>query len=656
MKTIKFIISFCVLFIGMLIIGESHTFHLENFYTKFDQTTLYMQPHTTDQEMVKDILNSAKNNDVEVFTYIKSPKSMFSTEFEVYGSSGVEPYINKELQIHEEVYESLFMGNIRFSFSELDKIGEMDAVHEFYVIGNDDQVHAFKMNLIDKYAGNHPQEGYENTELRNTIILIWLLILCMILFLTFYDAIFTKKESLIKISMGESVHKIFWENVMIDSIVLTVHFSIVVSALSQFTSVWFRFDLSLTFFLLMLFLNSLLYLSLFNYPIKEVFSNSVGSKKLLTLNYSLKIFTSIITILIVSSNLVFIVESFNLYKQKSFFEEYSEYDYIRLQYKPVPNRDGSATNTLTDSVNVQMSFYQAFFREFKATSFVNISNLTKVEGILANQNSYAYLSSKIKELREAALAEKVYFVLPKGLSNDAGIVKKMMEAVHFYEGADFSYDHEVIYYEDPIELISIDENYTYGSDFFENPVIIYNNLTPKMLTAGSNNIQKMNVLHDIMYKIEDQAFTRFIEEHGLENQIVSRTNALENYENKWTIAKRVLYINLVFSVLVIVMELLIISSIIKLEYDINAIELAIKKVMGYSAVEKHRKLLVLTVLTTTLSMGLTVIISFMLNFGEFYYLMIGGISILLLEVAVILFFIHRIEKAKIQKILKGGNL
>ncbi|WP_394514694.1 hypothetical protein [Priestia aryabhattai] len=67
MKTIKYIISLCIIFIGILIIGESHIFRLNNFYTDFDNTT-YLQKDTNDVEMANDILNSAKSNDVEVFT------------------------------------------------------------------------------------------------------------------------------------------------------------------------------------------------------------------------------------------------------------------------------------------------------------------------------------------------------------------------------------------------------------------------------------------------------------------------------------------------------------------------------------------------------------------------------------------------------------
>lgn len=101
MKAIKYIISFCILFISMLIIGESHNFYLNDFYTKFDNTTMYLQPNTTDEEMVSDILNSAQNNEVEVFAFIRSPRSTFLIEYDIYGTSGVEKFINENLNIFE---------------------------------------------------------------------------------------------------------------------------------------------------------------------------------------------------------------------------------------------------------------------------------------------------------------------------------------------------------------------------------------------------------------------------------------------------------------------------------------------------------------------------------------------------------------------------
>lgn len=171
-----------------------------------------------------------------------------------------------------------------------------------------------------------------------------------------------------------------------------------------------------------------------------------------------------------------------------------------------------------------------------------------------------------------------------------------------------------------------------------------------------NDSQKINYLHDIMYKISDDEFNKFVDEHNLTDQIVSKTNVFENFENKWVVAKRVLYINFIFSILVLSLEFIIISSIIKLEYEVNAMELAIKKVMGHSLFEKHGKLILMTIITTILSILTSVIIAMIIEFNKFYFLILGGIVILLLELFLITFYIRRTENEKIQKVLKGGNI
>lgn len=643
----------------MLIIGESHIFRLDNFYTEFDNTTMYLQPNTTEEEMVTDILNSANRNEVEVFTFKRSPRSTFLTEYDIYGTLGVEKYINENLNILEQKYTSLFLGNINFAFHDFKSITGIENFNDFYVIGSKEHVHQFKMELIDKYAGNHPKEGYVSIESQKNTVAIWLLITCIILLLSFYDVVLQKKENLIRVSMGERISRIIWKNILIDSLVFVTLFAITLYILSNFTNVYFMFEISLLLFLFLLFANGLLYLNMYFYNLKEVFSNGKGSIKMLSLNYILKLVTTITTIFIISSNLALIFESYNLYKQKSFFKEHSDYYYTRLEYnKPFLNSNDSTPDTFTESAKVQATFYREFFEKFDATLLASADGLLNGKGILANINSFNYLASEIKELRKLPLNKDIYFLLPKKMLGDTAIINELNNTVLFHEGDDFTYDYDVIYYEDNVKLIRIDENHPYGSEFIENPIIIYNNMTAEKLENQiDNDSNKITFVHEIMYKISnDDEFNQFVEKHNLTNQIVTKTNVLENYRNKWIAAKRVLYINFIFSILVLFLEFIIISSIIKMEYDVNAIELSIKKVLGYSMLEKNKKIILMTVITTILSILSSVVVAIIMNFEEIYYLAIGGIIILSLELSVIWFYIRKIENAKIQKILKGGNI
>ncbi|MEA4826956.1 MAG: DUF1430 domain-containing protein [Clostridium sp.] len=520
------------------------------------------------------------------------------------------------------------------------------------------------MDLISKYAGNHPKQGYIDKESRNNTIAIWILIITIILLLSFYDIISHKKENVIRISMGEEISKIIWNNILLDSLVFVIIFIGVLSALSKYTYVFFNIKISIISFIILLCINGLLNLNLYFYDIKKVFSNEKGSKNLLSLNYGLKLVTTIITILIISSNMVVISECYGFYKQRSFFKEHSDYNYINFKSTLVRNSDGSTNDSLGEIASVQAPFYREFFEKFHATTLKNISDFLQSEGVLANKNAYKYLSSKIDELRDIDLDKEIYFLLPKNMKGNSEIINTLKAYIKFNEGDNFIYDYDVIYYNDNIDIVGIDRDIVYGSESLKNPVIIYNNLSADKVKIQNNDInqdvRRLDYLKDTIYKISSDEdlieFNKFLAAHNLQYENVNKTNALKKYENSWIIAKRILYINLVFSILILLLEVIIINSIIRLEYEVNAIELSIKKVLGYSILEKNSKIILMTVITTILSILIAIIIAIIMKLNEAYYLALGGFIILILELTITTLYIHKIENSKIQKILKGGTL
>ncbi|TCT21698.1 hypothetical protein EDD68_1102 [Melghiribacillus thermohalophilus] len=660
MKKIKYIIIFCIFFIGMLIIGESHIFKLNNFYTEFDNTTLYLQPDTTDNEMKKDILKSAKENKVEVFTIKNTPRSTFQTEIHVYGTTKAIDYINNNLNITDRTYNSLFMGSVIFHFHSLNDIPDMSNTHEYYVIGSNKQVHEFKMDLINKYAGNHPNEGYASKELRNTAIAIWILIILITFMLTYYDSILQKKENMIRISFGERISKIIIQNILFDTSAIIICFLLVMYILSNVTFVFFMFNISIIGLVILIILNGLIYLNLYFYDLKETFSNVKGSRKLLSLNYTLKFIAAIIVPLIIASNIALIFDSYSLYRQKDFFEKHADYYYTKLEYKPLMTEDGEIVDTLGSSADIQVEFYQKFFYEFDATLIADISNIIDYDSIIANKNAFDYLSNHIDELQGIKLIKDFYFLIPNNMKQNNRIISEVHEAVMHYYGRDFKYEYEIIYYDKNQELISIDENSKYGSKLVENPIIVYDNMTPaefqKIQSNNIVNIAKTNFLHDIMYNLSEDKFNRFVEENDLTGQIVTKTNVLEKYAYNWAIAKRILYMNFVFSILILSLEVIIISSIIRLEYDVNAVELSIKKVFGHSKWGRYRKITIVTIATSLMSIIAVLLIGVLMGIGHLLYIVLGGFMILFLELLLIMYNIKKIEKAKIVRVLKGGNL
>ncbi|MFT4416680.1 DUF1430 domain-containing protein [Fredinandcohnia humi] len=657
MKKIKYIVSFIVIMIGLLIIGESHQLYLNNFNAVFSNTTMYLQENTTADEMIQDILDSAERNDVEVFAVNSTVHSTFLKEITIYGSKGVETYINDELTIFEKEYKSLLLGKTRVTFSDFKDIPNIANVHDYYVIGSKENSKQFKIDLIDKYAGNHPKEGYPDKESSKNTLFIWLLIDFVILFLSFYDVILQKKENFIKVSLGERVGKIIWKNILLDTFVFGIIFLLSLLLMSHYNNVFFKFPISMTMFLVMLVINAAFYFNLYFYDLKEVFSNVKVPKKLLALNYGMKLITIILTVFVISSNIATIFEGYKFYKQRPFFEEHADYYYTNLGYKDIINSNGTIENNIEKDSIVNETFYRRFFETFDATALVNISVSQMDDMIFANRNTYDYLSRHINELTDVDLKKDIYFILPKELTNDKEIIESLNQWVKVFEGDSFQYDYGVVYYEDTIEIMSIDEFFLNGSGLIKNPIIIYNNVAANTATYSINEKAfKLTYHHDIMYKISENEFNAFIDEYGLTDQFHSITNVLEKYEHQWGIVKRVIYMNVILTILALFLELIIINSIIRLEYEVHAIELSIKKVLGYSTMEKNKKILLMTIISTAISIIAAIAIGVITNVEEVYYIAIGGAFILLLEVSVILSYIRKIEESSIQKILKGGSL
>lgn len=103
---------------------------------------------------------------------------------------------------------------------------------------------------------------------------------------------------------------------------------------------------------------------------------------------------------------------------------------------------------------------------------------------------------------------------------------------------------------------------------------------PSTVTDSSEDQYHPNratFLSEILYAMTDEEFNQFASRHQLTdtNALFSKTNALQKYNESWTTAKQLLYINTIFTVLVLLLEGLIITSIIKLEYQVNALVLVL---------------------------------------------------------------------------------
>lgn len=651
MKRLKLMIVTIMVFTSLFIIGESRMLTLEGFAEPFVSTTIYPNPKISEQQMLADIERAATKHQVDVFTYEEEPNGTISSTKTIYGTAGVEAALATQ-SIQEQVYQSIFLGDITFQFKPLSEHPAVAYTPNFYGIGSADAVKAFKMELIDTYAGNHPQPGYNESAELYRILGVFALVAIITILLTFYELAVVRKELLVRLSMGESLGRWVTRSILIDSLILMLAFIISFLTLRSFTPIDPHWMLFSGLMIGLIVLNGLVYLRLRQLTIKEAFSNGQRSNKLLAFTYGMKFVTAFLTILMLSSSITVIAEAVTIYKQRPFFEAKKDYSYTYIGHKVTSSHylDEKSSDI---SEQIQTELYTRFYDDFKVTLSTPIKSFTTADqpAVLMNRTAFDEVAGQFTN-SSSVLQHELTFFAPDGMSIpakstiDSGLRELGLVAY-------LSNSYPVVRYKEDVETVAIDQNLTSGSTLVNNPLLIVVNETkqpeaPKQLS----NV----LLADVMYDLDQGAFQDYVAEKQMTQELVLQTNAWEKYLGIWEEAKRLMNMNLIFALLILSLELLVIWTVLRLEYQVNAIELSVQKVMGYSIWQKNRRLILSTMGITFVSTLAVAIMAYILDFSSSGFLLAGGALLLLAEGVLLIWLIRKIERANVQRILKGGNL
>lgn len=651
MKRLKLMIVTVMVFTSLFIIGESRMLTLEGFAEPFFSTTIYPNPKISEQQMLRDIERAATKHQVDVFAYEEEPNGTFSSTKTIYGTAGVEAALASR-SIQEKVYQSVFLGDITFKFKPLSEHPNISYTPNFYGIGSAASVKAFKMELIDTYAGNHPQPGYNESAELYRILGVFALVAIIMVLLTFYELAVVRKELLVRLSMGESLARWVTRSILMDSLILMLAFIISFMTLRSFTPIDPYLMLFCGLIVGLIVLNGLIYLRLRRLTIKEAFSNSQRSNKLLVFTYGMKFVTAFLTILMLSSSITVIAEAVTIYKQRPFFEAKQSYSYTYLGHKVTSPRFSDEKSPVI-AEQIQTELYTRFYEDFRGTLSTPIENFStsRQSAVLMNQRAFEEVAGQFAN-SASVLKHPLTFFAPEGAeipakSNIDSTLRELGLAAYLTDS------YPVVYYKEDFETVAIDQNLVNGSTLIDDPLLIVVN------EAKQSEVPKRLshvLLADVMYDLDQEAFQDYVAEKQMTNELVLQTNAWEKYLGIWEAAKRLMNMNLIFAVLILSLELLVIWTVLRLEYQVNAIELSVQKVMGYSIWQKNRRLIVSTMgitLVSTLAVALT---AYILEFSSPGLLLAGGGLLLVAEGVLLIWLIRKIERANVQRILKGGNL
>lgn len=644
MRKIKYIITVLLLSVASVFVSEFYIFHLDNFQDKYYHTTFYKPYDTSDQQMNVEIQTTADNHHIQIFAIKKEIHSTIRSDITVYGNPEVIKEIEKSGVLFK-INRSLFLGSVNIVSKPYSALQNSESGHDYYLIGEPDHLYKFKQALVTKYAGGFPQKGSPANE--GTFVGTFLaVVLSLILFLTFYEIQFLKKEVLLRTLMGESIKNIIFRHIGLDIFVFCIIYVTCFVVTSPFHHSLFNFKANLITFFAFLLLNSICYLLLLIGNPKHILSSTHG-KRILTLNYGLKAIVSVLSILAVTAMATFINQGINFYEQKDMISKYKNHSYVQLSYKD-PQK-------FNESIQIQETFYKTF--QSKSVESINIQEtvqaITNLDYPIIKMNK-GYIPNLPSEIQQQMKEDFVYILIPDELKNRHLPLEELKNTYSRYE-----YEHpdfQVIYYDVNVEIFNSKSRYYPFRTWMEkNPIMMLNNSLhlPEKVPEGT---PRLYIAYDFMYEITDQKYEQFISTHQLEDELHIRTNVEELYLHNWTIIKRSMYISIILLSLILLLNTFVISTILRMEYTLNAKQLLLMKLFGNSIWARNKKIILLTVLTSLISTITAIMISLYLNLPHIKYLLIGSMLLLVVEVVVLFLNIRSVEKNNLVKIFKGGLL
>lgn len=682
MKFIKYLIALIAFLAVAVCTGEFYQVHVYEAGGG-DFVAFSLDTNTDLEDFYKDVQNTADAHEVlAICESINSMGDNSDSKITIYFSDmdSAEEYAS-DLKIKEGYSKSLFMYGTDVDFEEMRQCREDGDVY-ITLLGDKADKQAFIDLMGEKYEVNMQSvkdkvENYFSSEAFIVQIVLWIIACAVIAVLALYESMMMQKESAVRCSLGENPFKIYLKKVLMDSAVLVLLFLASFLFSSIFTNSLFAFGISAALFAALLLVNALALLPIFRVKIDKAFSGAAGSASLLSASYTLKLITCVLTVVVAAMAIGSVSEVMKIKKQGDFFEQYKDYSYIQML--PKKGTLNAKSPVATVKYRLQKEFFENTLLQTHYTNLLGLSDGVERELILCNRNAKENLLKAIPGLTEEKISEeKMYIITPRypGYENDTEFAQPNFLG---FEGYFFCHDYEVesVPYESDAYLPATNGSADkIGCEVYKNPVILFSNLDESKLSIPNDcgtfkgiNEETGAEIWDggldtpyydqfLMFKVTDSEIQEFLNKYNLElsSGTYDRVNVYKNFQAEHERAEKMMGIFLVLFLVLFFLETALISTVIRLDYSVNAKELAIKKVLGYSLLDKNKKIFAITIGVMVLGMIVAVVISSVYKIADPFTVAVGCGILSAAEIIIIIWNIVKTEKAQLVKILKGGSL
>lgn len=655
MKKAKWLISFFIIMLCFILGSELY----QNYTNVFSNQFFYFDISVVDDRtnLYNLLTKYANESDVGVFSVNRTTYSAHDFELTVYATDKAQKVLEDNFYISAGRRESFFSGKTEIVIKDFQEIINDESVTRYYFTGTQDQTLQIKDKIYNTFPTSyiHQEDSIGNEWL---IGAIWIISVLFLLALTWLDIQFQKKEIFLKLSLGGSSVSIIVQNVLADTIVFTTVFAFTYFVLKNFIYLNYGIELALIIMGLFIVSNSLLYLTLLQYDYKQIVYGANINEQTLSNSYVLKVITMIVAIASLSVNINLIVENgrFLTYYQNIY--PYEDYGLLSLS----PSVNLLEEESYNEYSKLKTQIFLNCYKEGDIGFSLSTAYDKKQVPIIVLTDTMQSLISNQTLIGDLGSCDYHVFV-PKNhideySSDDISFALQLATNI-FGQNAD-AVSYEVINY-DNTDVLYFDFSETsklsVGFDSIQNPLFVFctiSNQTLEEISQGASALAHESLFNNFLFKLTNQELEEISHMDCVRN--IAYTSLVDQCEQYKSSLLRIVLLNSIISAFLLILEMIIITTILQLEYMVNAKELSIKKILGYSIFKKNRTVFLLNFLGATVSIISMIIFSLMFKITKIPMVLSVGLALTTIEVILIIVNIFKLEKTNIPKILKGGSL
>ena len=466
--------------------GEFFQYYLNTYTSQFSYIDITENEMNSQAEIQNEIYHLAEKYNIEVLQTERKNGSGRAISLTVYSTDEAFEKLKTEYSVSPNIYKALFLGTTKVDFADFKDKKLLGETERYYFIGEQRQIQSIRENIKNDYACSFIKNETEHAY-PYLVLLIWAVVGVLFLILTWLDIHFQKKENFVLISLGKPIRQIILKNVFIDFLTFSLIFSVLFALLGRFVYLGYEIKNIVLLCAAVLFLNALLYLTLFKMNYKEVLYGANLNERIISDGYVLKSISMILTVVVLSCNAMLISANFKELKRIKTLRNVENYSFLELNPVSLLNLGKDYEETRYGLIN---SIYGELQNRGCAYSFCGLSG----------ENDYCIINSDSKFLlngfdlkTEPDGNSDFYILVPEEIEFSQNADESVYDCIEMYFGSEKALSCEKITYSGNGELLTYDstDELTLGVQSFKNPIIIYINNPSLKLNCDSSTLSAL---------------------------------------------------------------------------------------------------------------------------------------------------------------------